>query len=363
MLSFIQDYYQDDFDRAIDGIDFSLLKEASFRHREFIQQIWEGGSARSTPALFQPSKKNYTIQAENGTKHLVYYDSLSDQLASVQDSIAKGYLAIPMVLCDFNTLPVSALFNPEIVAGQGKTDAFTRPLFSERAHLERLEKPTLDHPMISIMLQSTERLRKSLPDYIDVGVRLNTGPISVGAELRGATDLILDMKETPDLYRHYMKIITDCYIDVRNAVQSAAGIKIVPGKIRPDVSIHAPTTGVMICDDTIQLLGPEEFEECAAPHLERVFASFGGGTIHSCGDTTHLFRSIAQLDGLHAFEFGQGELIDWAAAREALNELVLIFWPPAGDPASLETAFDVLHQPKTFMYSGIEFAEEWNRRW
>ena len=313
--------------------------------------------------LLQPSNRNYAIRGENGEKHLAYHDSLSGQLASLQDAIREGYLTVPMVLCDFNTLPVSALFNPEIVAGHGETDAFTRPIFTEREDLERLEKPTLCHSMMEVMLEETARLRKALPDCIDVGVRLNTGPISVGAELRGATDLILDMKVAPDLYDHYMTIITDLYIEVRQAIHLAAGIELVQGMVRPDVSVHAPTTGVMVCDDTVQILGPTEFEECASPYLEKVLAAFGGGTIHSCGDVSHLLTSLTQVRGLDAFEFGQGELVDWAEARTALKDLNLIFWPPARDQESLDAAFRILHEPKTFMYRGIELARAWDERW
>jgi len=363
MLCDIQGYYQDDFESVTEGIDFGLLEDASCQHRATIQEIWDGGSPECTPGLLQPSNRSYAIRGENGNKYLAYHDSLSEQLASLQDATLEGYLTVPMVLCDFNTLPVSALFDPEIVAGQGETDAFTRPIFTKRKDLERLEKPTLCHSMMAVMLEETARLRKVLPDTIDVGVRLNTGPISVGAELRGATDLILDMKVAPDLYNHYMTIITDLYIEVREAIHLAAGIELAHGRVRPDVSVHAPTTGVMICDDTVQILGPTEFEECAAPYLEKVLATFGGGTIHSCGDVSHLLTSLAQVRGLNAFEFGQGELIDWVQARQELKELNLIFWPPARDQESLDTAFQMLHQPKTFMYRGIELARAWNERW
>lgn len=363
MLCHVRGYYQDDFQSVSKAIDWDLLKEASCRHRKIIQEIWDGGSTASAPVLLQPSSRSYAIRVENDNQYLAYYDSLSNQLASLQNSIREGYLTIPMVLCDFNTLPVSALFNPEIVAGQGETDAFTQPLFTQRKDLEGLEKPSLDHSVIKIMLEETARLREVLPDYIDVGVRLNTGPISVGAELRGTTDLIIDMKEAPDLYHHYMTLITDLYIEVREAIHAAAGIEILPGKIRPDVSIHAPTTGVMICDDTIQILGPAEFEEFAAPYLEKVLSFFGGGAIHSCGDTSHLLKSLAQVAKLDAFEFGQGELVDWVEARRELNDRPLIFWPPARDPESLDTAFHILHEPRTFMYGGIELAKGWKERW
>ena len=86
-------------------------------------------------------------------------------------------------------------------------------------------------------------------------------------------------------------------------------------------------------------------------------------TIHSCGDTSHLLTSLAQVRGLDAFEFGQGELVDWAEARTALKDLNLIFWPPARDQESLDTAFRILHEPKTFMYRGIELARAWDERW
>jgi hypothetical protein len=281
-----------------------------------------------------------------------YRDALKSQLQEIIQGLTDGAVILPMVLCDFNVLAISSLFDPELVPSPQLDDANVRPLFGERSQIERLEKPSLDRGLLPIIEKETARLRALLPPEIAVGVRMNTGPLSLASELRGATELLIDMLEAPDLYHHFVSLMTDLYIEVRQAIHRAAHIQTSLERIRPDVSFHAPTTGVMVCDDSISLLGPRQFERFAAPYLMRIFTTFGPGTIHSCGNSMRLWPALKHMPGWRAFEFGEGDKVDWQKARATFPEKNLIYWDlnQEGD-AYLAMAEKAMLEPHTFVYS------------
>ena len=345
-------YYQDPWETVVEGIDLEPLRTAARDHRAVIQDVWDGRPSERLPIVHQPGCRSFRRgEGPDGHDGFVYHDALRDQLQALCDSVAQGYLTIPMVLCDFNTVPVAALLGAELIEDDR---LYAKPRFTSRKDIENLEAPDVNSGLVRIMLQETERLRRILPRWMDVGVRLNTGPLSVAAELRGTTELLYDMMEAPSLYHDFLSLVTDVYIAVRQGIHQRAGVSIQDGVVRPDVTVHAPTTGVMICDDTVQLLSPDLFETCAVPYLDRVLERFGGGCLHACGDLMHLCPSLKRMPLLHAVEFGQGDLNDWRAARRMLPDKVLIFWgPPDGERTSYPCAANQLREPRTLMYGGL----------
>ena len=199
-------YYESRVDLALEEVDIDLLRNASVHHREIIQNVWDGGIPEQPAIVYQPSVKHFRRNDPNDeASGFVYQDALGEQLKAIEERLREGYLVIPMVLCDFNTLPVSALFGADVVEDYG---LYIKPRYSTRKELESISKPDVESGLPVIMNRVSARLRRELPSWIDVGVRLNTGPLSVAAELRGTTDLIYDMLEARDLYHHFMSVIT-----------------------------------------------------------------------------------------------------------------------------------------------------------
>ena len=335
------------------GIDWKMIHESALRNHALYQASWNGEKPERPVIIGQPSVQHFICQQDDAGKwRLVYRNALEAQLKRIQTDLAAGLIVLPMVLCDFNTLALSSMFTPDLISSEDGSDAFVKPLFNDRRNLERMEKPDLNQGLIPVLLEETRRLRSILPEFIAVGVRLNTGPLSLAAELRGATELIYDMIEAPALCRHFISMLTDLYIEVRDAIHTAAGIVLRPGIVRPDVSFHAPTSGVMICDDTLQVLGPKQFAEFGVPCFERILTHYGGGSIHSCGDTSHLWPDLAALPLLAGIEFGEGNRVNWTAARKAFPEKRLIFWDLNQEGSDyMKRTFVAAGEPRTFVYT------------
>lgn len=346
-------------------VDWGRLRAAADEHQAAIQHAWDGGATPRPMVVGQPSVYHFRLARDaDGGVRLIYHDALSDQLSAIASHLDAGIRVIPMVLCDMNVLTVSSLFQPELLPSPALDDANVIPCLRHRADVERLQKPDCRGGLMPVVLAETRRLRARLPEWLAVGVRLNTGPLSLAAELRGATALLEDMLEAPDLSRHLFSILTDLTIEVRDLIHEAAGIRVRPGVVRPDVSFHAPTAGVMVCDDLVSLLSPRLFEQFALPCLTRILRHYGGGMLHACGNPSHLLPVLAGTPEVLGVEFGQGDLVDWAAARRHLPDRALVFWDLGQEGATyLERAGLMATRPRTFIYSqNLEHARFWSAR-
>jgi hypothetical protein len=344
--------------------DWGRLQSAAEEHRAAIQRAWDGSGSPCPIVIGQPSVYHFRVGREaDGGFRLVYRDALAAQLGEIRAHLDAGIRVIPMVLCDMNVLTVSSLFDPELLPSDDLDDANVLPCLGSRLDVERLSAPDFRGGLMPFVLSETRRLRALLPAWLPVGVRLNTGPLSLAAELRGATALLEDMMEAPDVYRHLLSILTDAYIGVRDRIHEAAGIRVSAREIRPDVSFHAPTTGIMLCDDLVSVLGPREFERFALPYLTRVLGRYGGGTLHSCGSIGHLLPILAGVPEVVGVEFGQGDLVDWEAARRQLPGRALAFWDLGQEGTSyLDRAAEAACRPRTFIYTqNTEHARYWAR--
>ena len=212
----MKDYYQEPVQAVLDSVDLNRIKAASATNRALLQRAWQGDSEGVFPVISQSSVRNFYIEEDEcGNRGMVYRDALRLQLNEAEKAVQAGALILPMVLCDFNVLAVSSLFNPDLVPSPNLDDANVLPVFKTRRDLERLEKPDIHQGLIPLILRETKRLRAGLPGCISVGVRMNTAPLSLASELRGATEIIFDMLEAPEAYHHFLGILTDLYIEVR----------------------------------------------------------------------------------------------------------------------------------------------------
>lgn len=142
------------------------------------------------------------------------------------------------------------------------------------------------------------------------------GPFTAAANLRGATQICLDLYEDPDYARKLLDFITTTIILRIRAWRRCAG--------QPD---RPAEWG--IADDSIQLLSPEMYREFVLPCHKRLFAELAGPGphgIHLCGDATRHFKTIR--DELNVKTFDTGFPVDFARLRQELGNDVTIYGGP-----------------------------------
>ena len=144
----------------------------------------------------------------------------------------------------------------------------------------------------------------------------NDGVFTVAANLRGATNLCMDMLADPGYVHELLNYVTEALIARMAAWRKRLGI--------PAVLEEAG-----IADDCIELISTEQYREFVLPCHKRVFEAFGNSgkrSIHLCGDAQRHFRIIK--DELGVTSFDTGFPVDFGKFRRDLGPDVLISGGP-----------------------------------
>jgi len=133
------------------------------------------------------------------------------------------------------------------------------------------------------------------------------GPFTVACNLRGTTELCLDIYEDPQFVRELLDFITEAIIVRVRAVGQLNGASY-------------PQQGWGFADDSIQLLSVAQYREMILPYHRRLLSEFSRGgpnSIHLCGGVQ---RHLSILQGeLNIQDFDLGFPVDLGQVRRDLG--------------------------------------------
>lgn len=195
----------------------------------------------------------------------------------------------------------------------------TLPMFRE--HPERLYDTPLPHPLRGHLMQRAVEFH----EYFDDRSRRDTflgrpvgrpwgptgsdGPFTVACNLRGATELCMDLMENERYARDLLAWVTDGIIARMKAWRAFTNVR--------------PAAGgewTWLADDSIALLSPDQYREFVLPHHRRLQREFRGGSklmVHLCGRAKHHFPGL--VAELEANSFETGFPTDLGSARRDLG--------------------------------------------
>ncbi len=129
------------------------------------------------------------------------------------------------------------------------------------------------------------------------------GPIDV-AEVVWGSDIFYAFYDETQLLRDFLNLVTETY-----AVFMRAWYKLVPPS--DDYSCHWGLLykgRLMVRNDSLMNLSPEQYVEFIRPQDQKLFDEFGGGAIHFCGRADHYIEPMSQVRGLTAINLSQPHL-------------------------------------------------------
>jgi len=208
------------------------------------------------------------------------------------------------------------------------------PPLRERTDLARLRLP---HPY------SAERMRDRLAgcallrDKIGGEISLMgwvEGPIAEGGDLRGSSQIMLDLHDEPGFARDLFEFITEMEIAFARA------------------QIEAGADLIGLGDSLASLISPEWYADYVLPYERRIFdavhAAGAKARLHICGDTNHLLALMPQT-GADIIDLDWQ--VDLVAARQHFGPKIVIagnFDPVAialnSTPAQVYQACRLCHQ-------------------
>jgi uroporphyrinogen-III decarboxylase len=114
------------------------------------------------------------------------------------------------------------------------------------------------------------------------------GPLAIAGHLRGVTELMLDIKLNPDRTKELLDITTQTAIAWLKAQADAL----------------SEVEGILVMDDIVGFLSPDDYREFAHPFLKGIFAAFPDMVkiYHNDARTDHILEGLADA-GFHVFNF------------------------------------------------------------
>jgi uroporphyrinogen-III decarboxylase len=168
------------------------------------------------------------------------------------------------------------------------------------------------------------------------------GPLTVAANLRGATELFSDFLEDPDYVRELLDFVTEAIIVRITAWRRYLG---------QSEKQH----GFAFADDSCQLISVGMYREFVLPCHQRLrrelSTDISGGSVHMCGDATRHFTTLR--DALHIDSFDTGFPVDFGALRQRLGPDVQIQGGPEVALLRTGTPLAVAERTQQILESGI----------
>lgn len=163
--------------------------------------------------------------------------------------------------------------------------------------------------MMPVVLRQYERM---MPELRARGmaprIAAARGPLAVASHLLGITDFLMATQTDRDACLALLDRTTDLCIRW----------------LKAQLARMDPPLGVLVLDDLVGMLGPEDAEAIAVPRLRRIFAEFPGLIRFYHNDTPN-DRIYGLLAGIGMDVFNFTHLADIGAARKALGpEIVLM---------------------------------------
>jgi hypothetical protein len=252
----------------------------------------------------------------------------------------------------------------------------TLPAYKDEARKRVLLDSTPPSPLSGLMArnidfyESMRRRQREGFSYLGKPIRSVTmcglgtdGPFTVACNVRGATDMCLDLLVDPGYSRELLAYITEATIARITAFRRYLGEPVV-----------RPAFG--FADDSIQSLSEETYSEFVLPchrrlvqafsdpSLEpapaapppplgpqRAFANARHNSVHLCGDASRLFPLLARELGIRQFDTGYP--IDYAWVRSTLGPEAHVFGGPRAELLRQGPESVITDETRRILKSGI----------
>ena len=121
------------------------------------------------------------------------------------------------------------------------------------------------------------------------------GPLAIAGHLRGVTELMTDLKLEPDRIRTLLEITTETTI----------------AWLKAQLAVLPEAEGIMVLDDIVGFLSPEDYREFAHPLLKEIFSAFPDKVkiYHNDSRIGHILEDLADT-GFHVLNFSHTLALD-----------------------------------------------------
>jgi uroporphyrinogen-III decarboxylase len=248
---------------------------------------------------------------------------LSAQLEEIEGQLAFRGDFVPALSPAIGVVGIPSAFGCEVVWWE-KDFPSVKPIRNDDPRrILGLEKPAAEAGELKRVLDHTRYFLKETGGRLPIRMGDIQGPLDSAALVFGHTEFFEAMRTHPAEAMRLMELVTGVSIDFVKAERrlvKEAGAEFVPSLFQPWIP---DGWGVSVSNDAAVMISAEMHDRFCLPFLNRLSEEFGGISIHSCGNWTHLIPSLAKVSGLRGLEFGASET-PFEAAAEAFGGRVVL---------------------------------------
>ena len=340
-------------------------------HNEEVKEVWNAyhaGKPIRVPVILGLNPRYYLLSPWLNPKGIRFEDYYSDPDLMVETQLEfQHYVrhnllfdaemgmpkeSWPGVYVDFQNTYEASWFGCPVIFRENQVPD-TEPFLADdnkRMLFDRgIPDPFTDGSMAKNVAYY-ERMQEKIKDYRFMGLPVSwvlptglgtDGPFTAAANLRGATEICLDIYEDPEFVRELLDYITEATIVRIKAWREKVG--------------HDPKPACWgIADDSIQLLSCDMYRQFVLPCHKRLLEELAGPgphSIHLCGDATRHFKTIR--DELNVQAFDTGFPVDFGWLRKELGPEVQINGGPSVQFLMQHTPEEIREEVRRIFSTGV----------
>jgi uroporphyrinogen-III decarboxylase len=247
----------------------------------------------NTPCYFQFANKPRQSDYYSNPASMVKFqeDSFMTHLSSVHDD------TVPYFMPWFGTGILAASFGCgyKLDVGEGDDPAVVSTIVKNPADAAKIKLPDLNkNEWTTLVLKFIDYAKKN--SDLPIGLTDMNSPLCTMRQMCG-TEVYTWMYEEPNLVKDMMSMITDKLIEwvklqkqhIGEPLDSSNGLQ----------GVWSPKgVGIWLSDDDLVMLSPEFYEEFVVPYYSKIFSTFGGGSVHFCGNGAHMGETLLKIKNI-----------------------------------------------------------------
>ncbi len=293
-------------------IDDLYPNERLERSKERIKKIWAGEMPEDRyPFVYSPLKLNYYDEVHSSEERLNLL--LNEHIS--RGCINDDFIPTLFLGCRQGTIP--NMFGAKEIVVDGSWSS--EKIIHELSDIENLPEPSIASGTVAYeWLEMQKFFLEETEGRFPINVIDMQGPVEVCAKLWGYDNFFTTAFSEPELCYKLMDKLTNAFILLWRAQQKLLKKNFV-GTHLWGWNWVPENNGATLSSDGVIMVSPDFYDEFYNPSTVKIGEYFGGVTVHSCGDFTHVLNNMTApkcVKGIHAGQMNIKDIINAGIKRD-----------------------------------------------
>jgi hypothetical protein len=288
------------------------------RSKDRWRRMWRGEKPLDRyPFVFVPLTFNYYDDVFTKEEGLKAY--LNEFI--IRGKINDDFIPAFFPGCKQGTIP-NMFGSKELVTGK---DHSCEKIIFDYKDIDKLPEPSVGTGTIAYeWLKMQEYYLQETEGKIPVHVADTQGPMDVCGQLWGYDNVFIAPYEEPEYYHKLMSKVKDAFIMFWEKQKELLGEHFV-GTHLFGWDWVPEDAGASLSADSMSMMSPAFFEDYYRQYIEEIGNTFGGLSVHSCGDFSAVVKSLCSIPCVKAVNAGQMSVDKLLEAGLDTNKVVISF--------------------------------------